>query len=520
MIPTASLMIVDGPRAGACYALGVDEVPIGGEASVHWENGRHYVHVVTDPAAPARLLNPGDEIVMGETRFVYRPAKLTDDRHTLLRATTLLYLFRSWEQMRGQSAINLVERHIVHIIADLLGHSGPLTGEIVDSREPQDAGNFVKLPLFIHGRLDATVVLHLPASEQYVDTLSSIASLASVALESARETETLRKEVALLAEQIFTTGIVGDSPPVRRLLQMIGRVAASESTVLILGESGTGKELVARAIHQRSARQARSFVPINCAAITDSLLESELFGHEKGSFTGAVAQKKGRLEMAQGGTVFLDEVGELAPGLQAKLLRVLQERELMRVGGTQPVKLDVRVLAATNRDLAADVRSGTFREDLYHRLNVIALRTPPLRERKEDIPALARHFLAKVCHQCRRRMAGFSPEAEQALLIYDWPGNVRELENAIERAVVLAETDTVLTEDLPEALSETAATPGSGAYQQSVGDAKRESILRAYEQSGGEYKAAARLLGIHPNYLLRLVRNLGLKDEIGRRAPK
>jgi transcriptional regulator with GAF, ATPase, and Fis domain len=301
---------------------------------------------------------------------------------------------------------------------------------------------------------------------------------------------------------------------------MIERVAASESTVLILGESGTGKELVARAIHQRSARQSRSFVPINCAAITDSLLESELFGHEKGAFTGAVAQKKGRLEMAQGGTVFLDEVGELAPGLQAKLLRVLQERELMRVGGTQAVKLDVRVLAATNRDLAAYVRGGAFREDLYHRLNVIALRTPPLRDRKEDIPALARHFLAKVCHQCRRRMTGFSPEAEQALLAYDWPGNIRELENAIERAVVMAETDTVLPEDLPEASSEAAAAPGSGAYQQSVGDAKRDSILRAYEQGAGDYKAAARLLGIRPNYLLRLVRNLGLKDEIGRRTSK
>ena len=517
MTPTATLLILSGPRAGAAYPLGIEEVFIGEHTRVRWENGRHIAHVNN---GPARALNAGDELLIGDTRFAYHPALLTDDRHTLLRATTLLYLFRSWEQMRGDSPVKIVESHIVHIIADLLGYSGPLTGEIVDSPEPPAAGNFVTVPLFIQGKLDATVVLHLPPSEQYIDTLSSVASLASVALESARETATLRNEVALLAEQIFTGGIVGDSPPIRRLLQMIERVAASESTVLILGESGTGKELVARAIHQRSARQLRSFVPINCAAITDTLVESELFGHEKGSFTGAAAQKKGRLEMAQGGTVFLDEVGELAPGLQAKLLRVLQERELVRVGGTQAVKLDVRVLAATNRDLAADVRSGAFREDLYHRLNVIALRTPPLRDRKEDIPALARHFLAKICHQCRRRMTGFSPEAAQALLAYDWPGNIRELENAIERAVVLAETDAILPEDLPEAISEAAVMPGSGAYQQSVGDAKRDSILRAYEQSGGDYKAAARVLGIHPNYLLRLVRNLGLKDEVVRRSSK
>jgi DNA-binding NtrC family response regulator len=228
--------------------------------------------------------------------------------------------------------------------------------------------------------------------------------------------------------------------------------------------------------------------------------------------------KKGRLEMAQGGTVFLDEVGELAPGLQAKLLRVLQERELFRVGGTHPVKLDVRVLAATNRDLAAEARTGKFREDLFHRLNVIALRTPPLRERKEDIPELARHFLVKACRQCQRRIAGFSPEAERAMQGYDWPGNIRELENAIERAVVLAEGELVLPEDLPEAITEASTDLGGGVYQQSVGEAKRSSILRAYESGGGDYKAAARLLGIHPTYLLRLVRNLGLKDEVGRKA--
>jgi transcriptional regulator with GAF, ATPase, and Fis domain len=296
---------------------------------------------------------------------------------------------------------------------------------------------------------------------------------------------------------------------------MITRVAARDTTILILGESGVGKELVARAIHQQSPRGNGPFAALNCAAITDTLLESELFGYEKGAFTGAAAQKMGRLEAAAGGTVFFDEVGELAPSLQAKLLRALQEREIVRVGGTQHVKLDVRVIAATNRDLAAEVKKGAFREDLYHRLNVVALRTPPLRERPEDIPVLARHFLARSAEQCKRRVTGLSPEAERCLIEYSWPGNVRELENAMERAVVLGSTPEILIEDLPESILDAAALAEiPGAYQRSVIDAKRESIIAAYRQAGGDYKGAAKLLGVHPNYLLRLIRNLGLKEAV------
>ncbi|MBV8820354.1 MAG: sigma 54-interacting transcriptional regulator, partial [Acidobacteriaceae bacterium] len=280
--------------------------------------------------------------------------------------------------------------------------------------------------------------------------------------------------------------------------------------------SGTGKELVARALHNKSPRRERPFVAVNCAALTDTLFESELFGHEKGAFTGAIALKRGRFEMAHGGTIFLDEVGELAHGLQAKLLRVLQQREFERVGGTQAHPLDIRVIAATNRDLGEDVKEGKFREDLYHRLNVVTLDSPPLRERRDDIPLLARYFLQRASERCKRQVLGLSPEAEDMVVQYAWPGNVRELENAMERAVVLGVSEWVLPEDLPETLLEGTPRSAEAKYHHSVGQAKRDAILDAYVQGNGDYKQAARLLGLHPNYLLRLVRNLGLRDEINR----
>jgi len=258
---------------------------------------------------------------------------------------------------------------------------------------------------------------------------------------------------------------------------------------------------------------------VNCAALSETLFESELFGHEKGAFTGAISLKKGRFELAQGGTIFLDEVGELAPGLQAKLLRVLQQREFERVGGTQPHPLDIRVIAATNRDLSTDVSDGRFREDLYHRLNVVTLESPPLRERKEDIPQLAQYFLQRSAERCKRQMQGIAREVHETLLQYAWPGNVRELENAMERAVVLGVSEWVLPEDLPETLLEAAPRDSETKYHHSVGQAKRDAIIDAYVQGNGDYKQAAKLLGLHPNYLLRLVRNLALRDEIKRRLP-
>jgi len=287
--------------------------------------------------------------------------------------------------------------------------------------------------------------------------------------------------------------------------------------VLVLGESGTGKELVARAIHAGSPRQGRPFIAINCAALSETLLESELFGHERGAFTGAVAQKKGKLEMAEGGSVFLDEVGELAPSLQAKLLRVLQERTFERVGGTHTIPLDIRLIAATNRDLGAEAKRGNFRLDLYHRLSVVPLKTPPLRDRAEDIPLLAHRFLEAAAARCRRRVAGLAPATENLLLGYSWPGNVRELQNAIEHAVILGTADWIQPEDLPETVIEGIAPADlPSAYQAVLGETRRDVIVRAWRTAGGDHNQAARALGMHPNSLRRLIRLMGLREMLSK----
>jgi transcriptional regulator with PAS, ATPase and Fis domain len=310
--------------------------------------------------------------------------------------------------------------------------------------------------------------------------------------------------------------LVGEGPRMKEIYQFVAKAAPADSTVLIEGESGTGKELAARALHRNSARRNKPFVAINCAAIPESLLESDLFGHERGAFTGAAIQKKGRLEVADGGVVFLDEIGELAPALQVKLLRVLQEREFERVGGTHPIKVDIRLIAATNRDLSEAVRNGLFRQDLYYRLAVVRLTMPPLRERKEDIPMLTRHFLQKYAQRVKVKAKPVSPEAMAALVNYDWPGNVRELENAIERALVLGSPEMLLLEDLPESVLEQAPAENTGeeTYHANVKEFKKELILNALEQTRGNYVDAAKLLGVHPNYLHRLIRNLALKDEV------
>ena len=444
-----------------------------------------------------------------------------------MRACTVLFLFRALAEAGDEQERARVESQILRLLGDLAG-AEHLEGFVVLgnneaelSASARERGLNVRLvervqlegavegaaPLYVRGTIAGVIAANAEGS-----VLAAVATLASVALENAREVENLRVRCSLLEEQA-ETGIVGRSAVIERLLQMIERLAPQETTVLILGESGTGKEMVARALHRQSRRQAAAFVAINCAALTPSLLESELFGHEKGAFTDAVSQKKGKLELANGGTVFLDEIGELAPQLQAKLLRVLEQREFERVGGTRTLSLDVRLIAATNRDLAAEVRRHAFREDLFHRLNVVALRTPPLRDHREDVPELARYFLARMSARCGRRVAGISPEAERFLTAYSWPGNVRELENVIERAVVLGESDQVRVEDLPESVLETALPSDlAGAYQASVGDAKRECILRAWTEAGGDYKIAAANLGLHPNSLLRLVRNLRLRD--------
>jgi Nif-specific regulatory protein len=343
--------------------------------------------------------------------------------------------------------------------------------------------------------------------------LAAIAGLAAIAVENARQFERLGSEnQRLLAEISLQHDMVGQSPRMRQVYQFIEKVAPSDSTVLIHGESGTGKELAARAIHKNSPRKDQPFIALNCAALTETLLESELFGHEKGSFTSAICQKKGLLEVAEGGSVFLDEVGELSPTLQAKLLRVLQEREFVRVGGTRPIKLNVRFLAATNKDLQKAVRENSFRADLFHRLNVISFTLPALREHPDDIPLLAEHFAARYAKRCNRDVQGISAEARASLARYDWPGNIRELENAMERAVVIGSSTFILPEDLPETLFE--ASPTSAAeparYHDAVRNLKRQLITSAFEQSGS-ITEAAKLLDLNPNYLHRLIRNLDLR---------
>lgn len=351
--------------------------------------------------------------------------------------------------------------------------------------------------------------------ENHLQLLTAIGSIAAAALENARRMESLEQENRRLLDEISVAhDMVGDSPRMREVYQFIARVAPRDITVLIYGESGTGKELVARAIHRNSNRANQPWVAISCAALAENLLESELFGHEKGAFTGAIVQKKGKLEIADGGTVFLDEIGELAPALQVKLLRVLQEREFERVGGTRTIKLDVRLIAASNRELEDEVKKGRFREDLFYRLNVVSLRMPPLRERREDIPLLASYFAKKFAKRLNRGALGVSAEARALLTHYDWPGNVRELENAIERAVVLGSSDVILAEDLPEALLERAENGGvhTMAFHDALREAKKQLILNAFEQAQGSYTEAAHRLGLHPNYLHRLIRNLNMKQ--------
>jgi transcriptional regulator with GAF, ATPase, and Fis domain len=390
-----------------------------------------------------------------------------------------------------------------------------------DSLLERRVRSVLAVPLEVQDRLLGVIYLEASSPGTRFDSdllqlITAFGNIAAPAIENARHLEWLGAENRRLhEEQEIQHNMVGESKAMREVYAFVSRVAGRDSTVLISGESGTGKELVARAVHMNSARRDKPFVAINCAAITETLLESELFGHERGAFTGAVSQKKGKLEIAEGGSVFLDEIGELAVPMQAKLLRVLQEREFERVGGTRPIKLDVRLIAATNRDLKEASRTGAFRPDLYYRLNVVSLHMPALRERREDIPLLAAFFARHYGEKVKRHVAGISPEARTCLMRYEWPGNVRELENAIERAVVLGSTELILAEDLPESILEESAAAGEpvSALNEGVREAKKMLIERAIEQADGNYTEAAKILGVHPNHLFRLIRTLNLKPK-------
>jgi two-component system NtrC family response regulator/two-component system response regulator HydG len=324
-----------------------------------------------------------------------------------------------------------------------------------------------------------------------------------VFLGKALEKRQLVREAAILRERVRERfrleGMVGESPELAVVYDVVRQAAPTKATVLVLGESGTGKELIAQALHELSPRKEKPFVKVSCAALSETLLESELFGHERGSFTGAVGRKEGRFELADGGTLFLDEIGEISPTVQVKLLRALQTREFERVGGTQTIKVDVRVVAATNRDLAAQAKTGQFREDLFYRLNVVAVTLPPLRNRKGDIPALASHFIDKYAKNYGKTIDGLAPGTLNALLSHDWPGNVRELENAIERAVVLCKESQLTADDLPATLQgprPTGREVGGLIPGATMDEIEREAILRTLEIVDGSTSRAAELLGI------------------------
>jgi len=426
----------------------------------------------------------------------------------------------------GQAQLVKVSRTVARQVLEqgiaMLGSDVRGSSELreVESLAASQVRSLLCVPLTVFQRVIGCIYLDSDSAnnrmnEEHLHLVTAIAGISAVALENARRLHWLEVENERLTVEVSQErSLVGEGARMKEVYQFLKRVAPTDSTVLIEGESGTGKELAARALHRNSPRAGKPFVAINCSAIPETLLESDLFGHERGAFTGAASLKRGRLEVADGGVVFLDEIGELALSLQVKLLRVLQEREFERVGGTHPIKVDIRLIAATNSNLEQAMREGRFRQDLYYRLAVLTITMPTLCERKDDIPMLVRHFVQKYAKRCKVKARPVSREALACLANYDWPGNVRELENAIERALVMGTSDMILPEDLPETLLERTAPPEmiEAKYHVKLKEWKKQLILDAVEQTQGSYAEAARILGVHPNYLHRLIRNLELKE--------
>jgi transcriptional regulator with GAF, ATPase, and Fis domain len=450
-------------------------------------------------------------------------------RGAILLADTEGHEFNSMfarNRQAGQAQLVKVSRTVARQVLEqgiaMLGSDVPSSSQLreVESLAASQVRSLLCVPLTVFQRVIGCIYLDSDSvgnrlNQEHLQLVTAIAGISAVALENARRLQWLEQENERLTVEISQErSLVGEGARIKEVYQFLKRASPNDSTVLIEGESGTGKELAARALHRNSPRAGKPFVAINCSAIPETLLESDLFGHERGAFTGAASLKKGRLEVADGGVVFLDEIGELAPALQVKLLRVLQEREFERVGGTHPIKVDIRLIAATNCNLEQAVREGRFRQDLYYRLAVLRITMPALRDRREDIPMLVRHFVQKHAKRCKVKPRPISREALACLVNYDWPGNVRELENAIERALVLGASDTILPEDLPESLLEHAPPPEmtEAKYHAAVKELKKQLILDAVEQTQGSYADAARILGVHPNYLHRLIRNLELKE--------
>jgi DNA-binding NtrC family response regulator len=379
----------------------------------------------------------------------------------------------------------------------------------------KDGINVAVIVITAHGSIETAVEAMKEGAYDFI-TKPIDANHFDIVVRKALEREGLKRELELFSEDADKRYrlVIGKCAKMNEAVETAKKAATSKATVLLLGESGTGKEIFARAIHNWSERKSQPFVAINCVGLSKELLESELFGHEKGSFTGADQLKKGKMELANGGTVFLDEIGDVSQELQTKLLRFLQEREFDRVGGVKSIRVDVRVVAATNRDLDVAVKEGRFREDLYHRLNVVPILLPPLRERREDIPALARHFLQRFAKDVKKNLSEISEEALNKLSVYDWPGNVRELANVIERAVVLGQGPEIAPHDLPARIVAAQSEPKSDgiSYRDAMDAYRRQLVVRALAQTQGNRAAAARALGLHEKYFLRLLKSLRIAE--------
>ncbi len=412
------------------------------------------------------------------------------------------------------------------IIEEALGSGGPVFSD--DARADARFGpsesieafairSMICCPLII--REERLGVLYLDTretasafTEEDVELVAAMANQAAIAIANARLHEKVREENVRLRRALGTRhSIVGESAAIRDVMNVVRRVSQTDATVLLRGESGTGKEVVAQTIHALSPRCGRPFVCVNCAAMPEALLESELFGHEKGAFTGAHQRRLGRFEQAQGGTIFLDEIAEMPPSTQAKILRVLQEREFQRVGGTRPIRVDVRLVASTNRDLEAALEAGSFRQDLYYRLKVIELVLPPLRDRREDIPLLSQHFLAQIAREMSRQPPAIDPPALEALQAYWWPGNVRELRNVLERAMVLGVGERLLGRHLPREIRRPAISPEDLPEDLSLADSERRHISNVLALTGWNKSRAAALLQISRPRLDRKIRDYELK---------
>ena len=413
----------------------------------------------------------------------------------------------------GEQALAEIKKHEPALM--LLDLQMPKMGGIEVLRYLRSVGTaFPVVVITAHGSIESAVAAMKEGAYDFI-TKPLDANHFDIVVRKALESEAMKRSWELLAAETDNRHrlIVGRSKTMADAVDMARKAAASNATVLLLGESGTGKEIFARAIHNWSERRSQPFVAINCVGLSKELLESELFGHEKGAFTGADQLKKGKMELANGGTVFLDEIGDMSAELQTKLLRFLQEREFDRVGGRDPIRVDVRIVAATNRDLESAVKDGRFREDLYHRLNVIAITLPPLRERAEDIGALAEHFLRRFAAESKKHCTILENEALAKLTAYHWPGNVRELANVIERAVVLGSGETLTVKDLPSRIAalESMERIDNPSYREAMESVRRALVAQALARSNGNRAAAAKALGLHEKYFLRMIKTLGIK---------